>query len=495
MIYRIFPPIGIARLGNSISEFFIGPETPGSPGTELKPDGTETAVVEYKTGDTGNPATSYQVKRQAARFRIYEFDDAGGGGKLFTLPAGARIEWSVRLVNKKDAVVRGDLPPAAAPTKVDMDNARLDRMIDSGVISISGSNQAAIELRGMYLGAHPVSLGMVRTDPKGNLLVLGGTGVARSYEGVPLTTSFYNHPGWHDDVGDGPVTASVILADGTRKTASPAWVVVGPPDFAPNVQALVTLYDRILDSAVNSNLLTLPATPSFTGDILPLIRRTRGLRWVHDEPAWKRDQPTFAQLSDSSDQAKPFRNTAKAVMDLAPSQGVFSHPDYKYKPADWHNAYLKKFVDGQFLPDFIGFQQPDPTLPEILTKTVLSGTVGEGLYPGIEGGRILTNMSLYSVPFEFRLDHSKIDAGDVTALMAQPWQADFAACDTGWWPTQRPNLIPQTPGPRPEWDRGLHGYEGFIGGVMRLGVITRRPDDQGKEVQEESRRDPTLPAA
>ena len=42
MQYRIYPPIGIARIGNSETEFFIAAEVPESPGTELQANGTET---------------------------------------------------------------------------------------------------------------------------------------------------------------------------------------------------------------------------------------------------------------------------------------------------------------------------------------------------------------------------------------------------------------------------------------------------------------------
>ena len=34
MKYAIYPPIGLARIGNSPTEFFIGPERRGSRGTQ-----------------------------------------------------------------------------------------------------------------------------------------------------------------------------------------------------------------------------------------------------------------------------------------------------------------------------------------------------------------------------------------------------------------------------------------------------------------------------
>src|SRR5438067_2540588 len=55
---KIFPPLGIARVGNSPQEYFIGPEAPG-----IVPDGGGM----YKDAEG-------RVKRQAARFRIYAFN-------------------------------------------------------------------------------------------------------------------------------------------------------------------------------------------------------------------------------------------------------------------------------------------------------------------------------------------------------------------------------------------------------------------------------------
>src|SRR5215470_8002709 len=52
--FRIYPSIGIARVGDSKDGFFIGPEAPGT-----VPDGP------YRGADKG-------IKPQAARFRIYK---------------------------------------------------------------------------------------------------------------------------------------------------------------------------------------------------------------------------------------------------------------------------------------------------------------------------------------------------------------------------------------------------------------------------------------
>ena len=76
-IYRIHPGIGIARLGNSPDEFYISPERPAALPIDcdergnplLSPDGTtELAVKTFKDA-------AGRIKRQAARFQIWVYDD------------------------------------------------------------------------------------------------------------------------------------------------------------------------------------------------------------------------------------------------------------------------------------------------------------------------------------------------------------------------------------------------------------------------------------
>src|SRR5689334_4175862 len=47
-IYRIHPGIGIARVGNSPDDFFIGPEAPGIPPTLKKPGAPRFPKGKYK---------------------------------------------------------------------------------------------------------------------------------------------------------------------------------------------------------------------------------------------------------------------------------------------------------------------------------------------------------------------------------------------------------------------------------------------------------------
>src|SRR5262249_30330643 len=94
---KIHPGIGIARVGNSPEGCFIGPEVPIY--TTVPPGG-------YKDPQG-------RVKRQAARFRIYGYDEHGNNlgelpidthvdkeQKASPAPGKAHVVWKVHLANK-----------------------------------------------------------------------------------------------------------------------------------------------------------------------------------------------------------------------------------------------------------------------------------------------------------------------------------------------------------------------------------------------------------
>ena len=73
--YRIHPAIGVARVGDSPDDYFVGPEAPGIPPTLTKPDAP--ALPGGQKGAYKDAKSS--IKRQGARFRVYEYtsNDAG----------------------------------------------------------------------------------------------------------------------------------------------------------------------------------------------------------------------------------------------------------------------------------------------------------------------------------------------------------------------------------------------------------------------------------
>src|SRR4051812_4279512 len=80
----IHPAIGIARIGDSQEEFFFAPEVDDPPPVEPQKDSTGA------------------LKRQAARFRIYGYNEAGEVVAELT-GANAGIKWGVQVANKKAA--------------------------------------------------------------------------------------------------------------------------------------------------------------------------------------------------------------------------------------------------------------------------------------------------------------------------------------------------------------------------------------------------------
>ena len=60
-------------------------------------------------------------------------------------------------------------------------------------------------------------------------------------------TTFANNDGWHDDIADGPVRATVTF-DARPIEAEPGYVAVTPPNFAPGLTGLVTMDDAVRET-------------------------------------------------------------------------------------------------------------------------------------------------------------------------------------------------------------------------------------------------------
>ena len=54
IVYKVHPAIGVARVGNHLNAFFIGPEVPGSAGVEIAADGAENPISSYKDQGRSN---------------------------------------------------------------------------------------------------------------------------------------------------------------------------------------------------------------------------------------------------------------------------------------------------------------------------------------------------------------------------------------------------------------------------------------------------------
>src|SRR5215831_18653346 len=133
MIVRaaIYPAIGIARVGNSQSEYFLAPEVADPP--------------EEAPGFYRDPTGA--LKRQAVRFRVYGLNAVGTPIAELTAE-NAEIRWTVHLANKKSAwyqfQIALDIPEAAsAPPSWPRNMTIADRgslVIDPGARHVAGAD-------------------------------------------------------------------------------------------------------------------------------------------------------------------------------------------------------------------------------------------------------------------------------------------------------------------------------------------------------------------
>jgi hypothetical protein len=491
--YRIYPSIGIARVGNSKGGFFIGPEAPG-----IAPEGPF-------RGPDG-------IKPQGARFRIYQVDIDSNENETTIAEivpnASITIKWTVRLANRKAAGSR-ILDTLAREPRPDLRNKGFNRekLVISAEDSIEGSDAVGSALTGSIEFARgtskgkivkDISLATLRTDAEGRLVVVGGPGVSKSPFKAPLP-SFADNDGWYDSVSDGPVTATLVI-DGQAQAVIPAWVVVTVPRYAPEVYGVVTWHDLAVAMARTNDdgSTSRPRTTSFTHDIYPVLKRADGLHWVHGGTHVSGPRPLSdgARLQElqSSQEARarlfakltPLNREASGPQKLPQMpNGTFqmpllnsgSNPDPKgstwaYLSLTWYQlAHFQNWVAGNYDADWPGSEPPPKPFeqipvsdrPRALTEAALEACIGGPFYPGIESTYEIARLGTYHADRHLRRDF-RIDverpAGFLTEKMALPWQADYADCADFWWPSQRPVRVTTQDGTDLLWDRGINGVRG-----------------------------------
>ncbi|HWT12825.1 MAG TPA: LodA/GoxA family CTQ-dependent oxidase, partial [Allosphingosinicella sp.] len=442
---KIHPAIGIARVGNSPDEFFVGPERRWQ-----RPD-----------PQGGFKDAQCRVKRQAARFRVFAYHDNGTVQELTS--ADAKISWTVHLANRK-AVTRNS-------------GAAADLTIDPGSRTLEGPNKRKLfdtgQIRLPNAPAVTVPLGEARTDQKARLLVLGGFGKSASPTNPPSPlTSFLDNPGWYDDISDGPVTAKVkLLGSGQEFQAAGAWVVVGPPKFSPLTDNVISLFDTVAHLAIGQGWLPAPAQPSYTNDIFPILQSAHDVQWTENvsstRHAWA--HPVY----DAATREAIFSRLAN------PAGGGSNMPRLNGATlTGTQYLMMERWKDGNFAQDWAGPPSPDANVsPAGLDRSALENCVGAAFFPGIEAGGIaqkpvVTPGNYLGAADPMRLNHAVLGPGSMSEFMALPWQADFHACGTQWWPVPRPNSVfPQGSNTRQAWDRDVLNYQEMVDEWHTLGFI------------------------
>jgi hypothetical protein len=470
-IYKIHPAIGIARLGNSPDDFFIGPERVGE--RPLPPGGFKDAQC--------------RVKRQGARFRIYAHHDDGTVEEIDA--SKAKITWTVELANRKAAFAgRGnagavaDLCITPGPRTLDAPDQR--QLFDNGTIRFGGK-------------VTTVPLGEIRSDTHNRLVVLGGSGTSASPNHDDVN-DFWKNPGWYDDISDGPVAATLtVLSDNSVHDASGAWVIVAPPKFAPHQDSVMTLYDRLVQVMVTAGRLPAATTTSYTQDVYPILQRARDVRWVTDIPA---GAMTWADPVTSDALRLAIFSSLKDPNGGGDDMPPLNPPDTG-DPAGFLTdrltfeqfGHMQRWKDDNYTNDWAGPPLPEASVsPTGLDRAALEACVGGSFYPGIEAGglppsaavqypglaadsRPFLNASHYVEPF--RLDHAALSAGAITAAMALPWQADFKQCDTNWWPVPRPEQVIRDGVSGQDWAEGIADEADMAAHWSRLGFVVQQGDE------------------
>lgn len=477
----IYPAIGIARVGDSPDEFFIGPERPGA-----KPD-----------PEGGFKDDDCRVKRQGARFRLFATHDDGTTEEL--TDDDVDIEWTVHLANKKAAT--RDQPGTTSELEIDPGTATVSgtnqhTAIDSGTITFPADPQYSGS------GSATVPLGDLRTDDDGRLIVLGGHGDAGSPTGESIH-DFTDNPRWYDDTSDGPVTATVTTNSGDPLTTSSgdpvpvegAWVVVAPPKFAPGLDHVVTLYDRVTDSSFKFT----GGDPSYTEDVYPILERAGQTRWVTGAGpdthagglsgggSWSHPIYDDASRKGIFGRLKAPDGTGGDMPPLLAKSDIGRLTDAQYED-------MKKWSNDNFDRDWTGPPSPPADVTaDGMTEAALENGVGASFFPGLEvggfeGGReILDRDNFTGMPY--RLDHGQIEPGDLTKHMAVPWQADFYSCSGNvqlndyWWPVHHPELVlPEGESRTKTWDRGVNDKSEMVSKWSDLGFVVEQDNGQYREV-------------
>ncbi len=520
MELKISPSVGVARLGNSHKQFCLSPDKIGGLPYEADEFGNKLGPIQNFKDDES------QVRRQGQVFKIMDTNDH----ELTTSsPTVASMEWTVHLANKKAAwyqfsELKGNLlfgPGNSYKEQgVELRNPSVkgdDRqalIIDPGPRTISGAKQSInfdkssvphgyparfpseytfeengtlrprkpVDPEGVKYGTEVTTLGNLKTDNDGRLIVLGGYGNAGGDE--PLT-SYGGSNTWHDDISDGPVYCKITFNDGTPTVTLQAWVIVGSPDFAPEIVNISNLSDTMFDVGVrafnfvpemrHNGGFNKSYKVNYQRDILPIVKRFAAYQWVANVQSMMAFSANVFDLSDPSDankenrlnyfsyfrrpndksnnssnqpQSELFKKQGDNMFPMMPlnsgSNSVSNTTIVKFLALnDTQYFMLEQWAHGNFEnnSDYASF----PISKE--DQASVGNCVGLPMCPGIEVTWSLQNPKIYEKAYiiadqkgpggynETGLTPSRDEAegggcqpGDLTKRMACPWQADFFQC-------------------------------------------------------------------
>jgi hypothetical protein len=515
------------------------PDNPARGGLPINPD-TDATITSKDLRDANGA-----FKRQAARFRIFQYQGDNFGsypvGQGTEIAIGSTVNgktvkdiiWTVHVANKKAntyvlvedppnagivAYENGNLPPIRNPSVAhgDPNNpARITMLtIDPGPRTISGANTGAVKfdkatVASVYqpgtgikqLGNYPKSfpidsfdnlycptgpidtLGELRTDKQGRLLVLGGYGRACGWGGAPPPLIHdVNNDNWFDDASDGPVSAVLILDDGSVQPVQVgAWAVTTDPSYAPQTLNIVSLWDDIYDTWVRALALA-PALydatkggfqasyqPPFPDQLQPIFQSVALQQWnINLNSTGIQVHNLVGQINASTVPTQSVINPITSYIrnpndptqwslgpPLMPGSLGDSNQDFLVVSKTQY-FFLQQWQNNNFTPS------PGPALGpgEYLDKAILQNCLGGRFSPGIDLTFNVRDPDLYikdwktSAPFRIKpkpldYDGAKSNAplltegyvplhtgnngaepGDISKFMAIPWHTDYNSCAT-----------------------------------------------------------------
>ena len=465
--FGIEPSIGVARVGDSLTEFYLAPETIGGRPIACDEFGNTTSV-----GGAPVPVETYKdalmrIKRQGARFKVMRYDDAaaGAGGTEVVLGDAdvTSIEWTVHVANKKAAWYgfsqllgntwySGTYDPTnsyeargiAFRNANITGSARQQLIIDPGPRTLSGSQVRAAFSRntipsdyphGTFPNGHPSqgypidSLGDAVTDKDGRLVVIGAYG--RAGGDLPIS-SYAGADTWFDDIADGPVSCKLTLSTGEVHTLT-AWVIVGSPKYVPELVNITTLDDIVYDVGVryhnlDPNLYTGGAynstyQASYEDDIRPILERMASYQWVANTQAMTAAAAPGFDLRDPGSGNRANRESLLAQFrGLHDTQTLWAANQAPAMPLNSGtnsvtNELLVKFstltTTQYFLLSqwaaglFTAGSRSGPPRVSVLDRAGPGNSVGEPVSPGVEVTWSLRNPTLYDRPYHIKHRHDE----------------------------------------------------------------------------------------
>lgn len=505
-------------------------------GLPIKP-GTEDEPI---TSDDLRDAAG-NLRRQAARYRIFAYafdapDTYPAGNAVEILPGSTLADgrvvrdviWTVHLANKKanaynvvnsqglQAYAGGKVPQLRnSGTYGTVDSpARLAQLvIDPGPRAIASGQGGTVSFDALTIASYsdgrggiaqqpnyPKSfpedtnsrlfqpsgpldtLGELRTDEHGRLLVLPGRGrTAAMYDEygdpIPLTGDL-NNVGWFDDAADGPVSATLAFADGTTEEVFGAWVVCGDPGYAPQIRNVVSVWDDVYDAWVreldlqpeifSDGEFKTDYRPSFAADIHPIFRAASLQRWTANLPELAvkahaavdaitgADDPDGTIMTGLAYIRNPNVSAELSVgVPLMPLSLGEAGTDF-LAVSKTQYFFLEQWNGNRFDPS--GESRLGPG--EYLDMASLSNCLGGRYVPGIEVSYPVRQPDMYHRDWRtsgsgpFRVKHKPLDyrdaklgtpflsggwiplhgmddglePGDMSKFMSVPWQTDYNSC-------------------------------------------------------------------